>query len=337
MGRRRREEDDWMPDKVYRGKVQFEYRPTKKYCIKLGKLDTEHQTIIERAAEERRKFLTDIGTVEAMMDEYFVSAKFLDLSPRTKSDYQNYWNNLKSFFKGIDRNKIEPKMIWKYAEIKKQKSGVVQANRHLAFIKLVFKWGHARGYLKSDPALAVDKFKETPRETYIEDREYLVVYRFASLSTRVVMEISYLCAARQQDVLALRKAQVTDLGIFIRQGKTGKKQIKRWTPRLLNAILNASKLPYFFQSDFVVSTTRDKSRYTSDGFRSNWDAARTAARESSGQPLKFTFHDIKAKGISDFEGDKQKFSGHKTFSQVQVYDRKVQIVDTLDAPIIEGI
>ena len=46
----------------------------------------------------------------------------------------------------------------------------------------------------------------------------------------------------------------------------------------------------------------------------------------------FTFHDIKAKGISDFEGnihDKQQFSGHKTVGQVNVYDRRTEIVPTI--------
>jgi hypothetical protein len=50
-------------------------------------------------------------------------------------------------------------------------------------------------------------------------------------------------------------------------------------------------------------------------------------------------HDIKAKAISDFEGssrDKQIFSGHKTESQVLIYDRKVQISPTLDRPVIRG-
>ncbi|MCD3105112.1 integrase, partial [Salmonella enterica subsp. enterica serovar Enteritidis] len=49
--------------------------------------------------------------------------------------------------------------------------------------------------------------------------------------------------------------------------------------------------------------------------------------------LDCTFHDLKAKGISDYEGtakDKQKYSGHKTESQVLVYDRKVKMSPTLD-------
>ena len=36
----------------------------------------------------------------------------------------------------------------------------------------------------------------------------------------------------------------------------------------------------------------------------------------------FTFHDLKAKGVSDFKGNKQDASGHKTAAQVAVYDRK---------------
>ncbi|EBU6851489.1 integrase, partial [Salmonella enterica subsp. enterica serovar Typhimurium] len=50
-----------------------------------------------------------------------------------------------------------------------------------------------------------------------------------------------------------------------------------------------------------------------------------------------TFHDIKAKAISDYEGssrDKQLFSGHRTESQVLTYDRKVKITPSLDAPLL---
>ena len=37
----------------------------------------------------------------------------------------------------------------------------------------------------------------------------------------------------------------------------------------------------------------------------------------------FTFHDIKSKGISETEGDKQRASGHKTAAMMAVYDRKL--------------
>ncbi|EBV0764978.1 integrase, partial [Salmonella enterica subsp. enterica serovar Kirkee] len=65
-----------------------------------------------------------------------------------------------------------------------------------------------------------------------------------------------------------------------------------------------------------------------------------AAQIELNRQLDYTFHDIKAKAISDFEGssrDKQIFSGHKTESQVLIYDRKVQISPSLNKPPINKI
>lgn len=44
----------------------------------------------------------------------------------------------------------------------------------------------------------------------------------------------------------------------------------------------------------------------------------------------FTFHDLKAKGITDFEGDKQAFSGHKTCAQMETYNRGIDVVDIVN-------
>tara|TARA_B100000745_G_scaffold292648_1_gene233739 strand:- start:1091 stop:1372 length:282 start_codon:yes stop_codon:yes gene_type:complete len=54
-------------------------------------------------------------------------------------------------------------------------------------------------------------------------------------------------------------------------------------------------------------------------------------RKETGLPLDFTFHDIKAKSISDYEGDKQRFSGHKTRAQMESYNRKGDVVPSLGA------
>ncbi|ASX25805.1 hypothetical protein BA171_01195 [Candidatus Hamiltonella defensa (Bemisia tabaci)] len=51
--------------------------------------------------------------------------------------------------------------------------------------------------------------------------------------------------------------------------------------------------------------------------------------------LDCTFHDLKARGISDYKGstkDKPLISGHKSESQVLVYDRKVRITPSLNIP-----
>ena len=44
----------------------------------------------------------------------------------------------------------------------------------------------------------------------------------------------------------------------------------------------------------------------------------------------FTFHDLKAKGVSDFNGDKKAASGHRSEAMVSIYDRKRKSVDATD-------
>lgn len=79
--------------------------------------------------------------------------------------------------------------------------------------------------------------------------------------------------------------------------------------------------------------------YSYKGFNEAWRKARAAAANYLGRPLDCTFHDLKAKGISDYEGsgrDKQRFSGHKTESQVLIYDRKVKLSPTLNRSIYKN-
>lgn len=41
-------------------------------------------------------------------------------------------------------------------------------------------------------------------------------------------------------------------------------------------------------------------------------------------------HDLKAKGISDYEGDKQHFSGHASKSMMERYNRTADVVEIVD-------
>ena len=74
---------------------------------------------------------------------------------------------------------------------------------------------------------------------------------------------------------------------------------------------------------------------TRDGFNSRWMKAKQAAKVAyPDMDFDFTFHDLKAKGISDLSGslyEKQAISGHKNFEQTARYDRKIAIV-----PVVGG-
>lgn len=332
MGRKRKEADRWMPSKLYAGKSAYEYRPKAGVCIRVCALSASKALVLRRFAEEYERYNTTAGSFSELAGDYLISHKFKKLANRTQKDYEGYWEKLKPVFGHVKVDSIKPEHIRQYMD-KKGASSETQANRHHAFMSAVFAWGFERGKAKSNPCRGVSKFSEAARDRYIEDWEYAAVYEEASPALKAAMEISYLCAARQGDVVKLTKAQLLEEGIFIQQGKTGLKQIKKWSDRLRAAVALAASIETKIKTIYVIPT-QTGTAYTSDGLRSIWHAAREAARRKTGKPLDFTFHDIKARAISDFEGDKQRFSGHKTPAQVQTYDRKTPVVDTLNLPTI---
>ena len=56
------------------------------------------------------------------------------------------------------------------------------------------------------------------------------------------------------------------------------------------------------------------------------------AAEKGALKERFRFHDLKIKAPSDFEGDVQQFTGHKTRSMADRYNRTPDRVITLNRP-----
>lgn len=333
-GKRKNPADNIYPPRVYRGKSKFEYHPAGGGSISLCPLDSTVPLIWARYEEERTGIINQ-NTLSVLIADFFKSADFIKLSKETKKDYEKYSKKVIPVFGAMHPDAILPQHIRKYMDKRALKS-TVQANREKTFMSRVYGWGYERGMVKRNPAKGVKKFTELARDRYITDEEYAAVYDVGCDVVRVAMEIAYLCVARQGDVLALQEQQLQAEGIFIRQGKTGKTQIKAWAPRLLQAIALARTLPLRpgVTSMHIIHQANGQP-FTRDGFNSRWAAAKARAKEKfPGLTFDFTFHDLKAKGISDLKGtlqEKQAISGHKTITQTARYDRKTQIV-----PVVGG-
>ncbi|WP_163833339.1 tyrosine-type recombinase/integrase [Spartinivicinus ruber] len=336
MGRKRNDESsNWLPPRVYRGKSAYEFHPKCGGNIRLCNLDASRSLVLKRYQEELEKYTQQSTSFTSLCQEFMTSTEWYDLSLTTRKDYEKYFHKVNKVFGRMLLSRIRPQHIRQYMDKRGRKSKV-QANREHAFLSKVFSWGYERGRLNKNPCHGVKKYTEKPRDRYITDQEYELIYKHASLVVKIVMEISYLCAARISDVLHLTYQQIQEEGIFIKQGKTGKKQIKAWSEDLRRAIKLARTLPGL--SSFNVIHKVNGTRYSYDGFRYHWNLAKKRARQEISEQglninLDFTFHDIKAKGISDFEGslsDKQEFSGHKTITQTEIYDRKIRVVPTVN-------
>ncbi|EFA7616248.1 TPA: tyrosine-type recombinase/integrase [Escherichia coli] len=326
MGRKRAPGNEWMPKGVFFRPSGYYWKPggTTEKLAPAGASKSEVWIAFEKVVEGRKNILT----FSQLWKKFLNSTDYAALAPRTQKDYLAHEKYLLAVFGDAEAKAIKPEHVRRYMDARGKKSRV-QANHEHSSMSRVYRWGYQRGFVPGNPCVGVDKFPKPKRDRYITDEEYLAIYEHASEPVKAAMEIAYLCAARVSDVLKMDWSQIMDEGIFIQQGKTGVKQIKAWTERLRTAVNRCRA----WGEDGAVIKTMYGERYSYKGFNEAWRKARAAAANHLGRPLDCTFHDLKAKSISDYEGssrDKQKFSGHKTESQVLVYDRKIKITPTLD-------
>ena len=256
-----------------------------------------------------------------LVADYCRSAHFIGLAANTQRDYTKASKLVLKAFGQMLPDSIKPPHIRKYMDLRGQKSKK-RANAERSFMLAVYAWGLERGYCLDNPARPVKPYSLKPRTKYVSDEEYMTLYNACPAPIQVAMELAYLCAMRQQDVLSLRWEQVLERGIDVTQGKTGKRQIKLFSDRLRHAIDQGKTLTG--QPSAYVVCNRTGGRYTADGFNSVFYRLKQKAGSD------FTFHDLKAKGISDYEGDKQEFSGHASETLMRrVYDRKPHEVKVL--------
>lgn len=333
MGRRRKDPSKLaLPKRVYSNGYSYVWKPSSRESVTLCPGNVS-MAVLWKKYEEEVNQREHAMTFKRLWEKFLASATYSELSPRTQKDYLQHQKKLLAVFGKTLVDAIKPEHIRLYMD-KRGLQSKTQANHEKSSMSRVYSWGYERGYTKGNPCAGVSKFKAPARDRYVTDEEYQAVLLAATPSVFIAMEISYLCAARISDVLALRWDQLSEKGLFIQQGKTGKKQIKMWSPRLQAAINKAKLLP---KSDYVVCTQYGK-KYSYKGFNEMWGEVRGRAEVTLGRKLDFTFHDLKAKAISDYEGssrDKQLFSGHKTESQVLVYDRKTKTTPTLDLPLVK--
>ncbi|CAQ85231.1 MULTISPECIES: tyrosine-type recombinase/integrase [Photorhabdus] len=336
MARKRKDHNDnKLPTRVSKTKYSYYLKTKDNKTIMLGPL-TMSMTELWAKYDGEIANKKIIMTFSKLWGMHLNSPAFTELSARSQKDKLQGAKNILKVFGHINVDNIKPEYIRQYMDIRGTQSKT-QANHELSYMSVAFGWGYERGYCKINPCSGVKKFSLKNRDKYITDEEYQITYDVGSPIVKIAMEISYLCASRIGDILKLKHSQISEQGIYIKQGKTGAKQIKQWTDRLHETINYAVELfpPTSTQSYVILNA--DGNQFTKSGFDNHWREAKEKAAELLGRKIDFTFHDIKAKAISDFEGsskDKQLFSGHKTESQVKVYDRKTKITPTLDLPKI---
>lgn len=333
MARKRATDDHArLPKYVYIRRGNYIYRPYLapgkfgkdvilcKATAPLSRVWAEYEIIIQDHAP--------IKTLDWLINQYLTSPQHAAKAPKTRREYEKNAATLSNTqtktgaFGQIPADRITPGVIRRYID---NRTAPVAANREIAFLSICYSWAVERDLLKTNPCKEVRRNSEKPRDRYVTDAEYQTVYDMASPWPLIqcAMELAFLCRLRLCEVLDLKQSDIQDNGLTINRRKGSRGNITLWNDRLLAAVRACEQLPKpeFQSKDLPLIRGQRGDRLTEDGFSSLWQRLMTQAAESGLE--RFTFHDLKAKGVSDTSGNKQAASGHKSASMVAVYDRKL--------------
>lgn len=199
----------------------------------------------------------------------------------------------------------------------------VKANRWHSAMAVAFAWGKQRDKVTTNPCLGVERYEEYGRTRYVGDDEYKAVLADAPPKIAAAMELAYLCRLREVEIVRLKRSDARQDGLLATRVKGSKSQVIGNTERL-EAVLTRSRGLCDPESIYIVPAS-DGGAMTAQGFRTLWQRFR-AKLKKAGKPIDWHFHDLKAKGVSDFEGDKKAASGHRTDAMADRYNRRLETV-----------
>lgn len=310
---RRRKSDHHLPPRVYRTTSgRYAYYPPEGGSKTIAGRKATTREIWE--AYELAKQSLHPSRLLFLWLEYKGSDSFKKLSKVTQQDYEQCSQKPLTVFNTTNCQKLKPQHIRKYMDARGKQSKT-RANRELAWLSNVFAHAYERGMMPSNPTKGVKQFKESTRKIYVTDEMYLEMYKVAPTVIRVAMELAYCTGLRPTDVLDLKWTQINPDGIYLTTSKTDQDLIKEITPRIREALDLAKTLPV--HSFYVVPSSKG-TRFTPSGFQTAWQRARDRVTEGV---ERFQFRDLRSKAITDFKGEKKRFSAHKTDAMVARYNR----------------
>ncbi len=324
---------------------EFGNRKTKRLCGPDAKLAEIWQAV--EASQEKT-----IATFATLTAEFQQTHAWNKLSTLTQKDYlycrQAIITRDTSTGKlgDVPLTKWTVGLIRKYRD-KRAEESESRANKELSYIKRVFAWAYEYEKVPLNPATGIKKLSVPPRQHYAEDRDYYYLLNIARQSNywyvAYAMELAYLCRLRMCEVLELTDANELDNGLLVNRRKGSKANITEWQPRLRaiwdelkqkrNTILQDRRQPSPIRAEnrhlFISKNTGDKigTCTLKTAINRVTAIAEAQAKKDGIEFIRFTFHDLKRRGISDTPANERMASaGHRSPEMMKVYDVKPDVV-----------
>jgi len=355
MARKRdKKADDKLPPYTYFAKGRWFYKPYlgrsngktkfgKEIRLCGGDKNTPISDIWKAYEAKIQKTETDIHALKYLLTSFIQSPSFQERAKSTQAQYKGASARIikteladGSLFGDADFREVTPGTIRGYLDRRAEMGAPKSGNRERAFISAAYSWAYNRDKLPKgmiNPCVGVTRNKEKSRDLYIKDAWYDLVYELAGARAwyiRPFMEMAYLCRMRRIEIRQSAESDILPVGFDTRRVKGSNDAITLWSNRLRTAVdtgLNRPRnLVRFDKTKSPIFTDAHGAEIKEEAFTTAWkrlmDAAEIEAKKREIEFTRFTFHDIKAKGASDYEGNIKDATGHKTDAAANVYDRK---------------
>ena len=225
------------------------------------------------------------------MDRYIIES-LPKKAERTRIDYMNALGRLRKVFGHMRPDDLKPKHVYQYLD----RRPAVRGNREKAVLSALMTECVRWGAIDRNLVKEVRRNPEKPRDRYVTDDELDAFLEHATSMVRAYVTLKMLTGLRQGQILGLERAQWDGERLTVPAAKNGRTVVYEG-PGLAEAIVALSECGGKFRSMRWVLSTRNASRYTSDGFRSIWHRCMKKYVDTGGE--RFTEHDLRAKVASD--------------------------------------
>jgi integrase len=208
----------------------------------------------------------------------------------TAEQYRTAADILREAFAEFEPDQLRPVHIKTLLRGMKDRAGM--ANRCLSVLRGVLDYALDLELITDNPARAVQRLPQRPRDRLITPHEYAAIYAAAADRLQVVMDLCYLTGQRIGDVLSIRHEHVQpDGSIEFVQQKTGQKMIVH-NPELAAVVARARTLRGKITSAWLIQGKRGR-QADYRAIRDQWDAACERARVDDAH-----LHDLRAMAIT---------------------------------------
>lgn len=301
------------------------------YWVSDGKWHPLGRDLATALAEYGRRIETPNGSMPELIERaYAHHLKTERLASSTARQYRQAADILKRKLTEFSPEQVKSRHVSSIQESLAETPNM--ANRVVSFLSTVFGYAVRWQLVDGNPCTGIDRLREGKRQRYITDAEFEAIRAQAGPRLQVIMDLQYLTAQRIDDVLTLRRADITEAGILLKPTKTknssGVRMLLRWSPDLRSVVERANRLNGNVRALTLLQGRGGKAPdYRTVALQ--WQKAAKAAGVSDTRP-----NDLRAKALTDANRqgrNPRALAGHATEAMTQRYLRQHDIPE-VDGP-----